>query len=1259
MFESELFGDDIKKILPIINTDGSDSAMFDNCLELLVLGGRSLPHAVMMMIPEPWENHESMSAERRAFYEYHSCLMEPWDGPASIAFTDGIRIGAVLDRNGLRPSRYYVTKDDLVIMASEAGVLPVEPERVAIKGRLQPGRMFLVDTEEGRIVADEELKTRFAKAHPYQEWLNQNHVLLENLPSPPHVHEPDHRTVLQRQQAFGYTFEDLRFIVGPMANDGVQPLGSMGTDTPLAVLSNKSQLIYNYFKQLFAQVTNPPIDPIREENITSTETMIGSEGNLLKPAPESCRMIKLEHPILTNDELEKLRHVDRPGFKAITLPILFKAAEGAKGLEAALEKLFASADRAIADRTNVLLLSDRGIDADNAPIPAMLAVAGLHHHLIRQGTRTRVGIVLESGEPREVHHFSLLIGYGCSAINPYLAFETLDDMIREGMLPNLDHKTAIKKYIKAAVKGVVKTMAKMGISTIQSYRGAQIFEAIGLNQLVIDKYFTWTPSRLEGVGLEVLAEEVLQRHRYAFPKREVNGATLDPGGQYQWRADGEYHLFNPQTIHKLQLACRLGSYKIFQDYAELVNNQAKNLCTLRGLLEFRWAENPIPLQEVEPVEEIVKRFKSGAMSYGSISKEAHETLAIAMNRLGGKSNTGEGGEDPERYLWTNEQGDSKNSAIKQVASGRFGVTSQYLIKAKELQIKMAQGAKPGEGGELPGRKVYPWIAKTRHTTPGVGLISPPPHHDIYSIEDLAELIHDLKNSNRHARISVKLVSEVGVGTIAAGVSKAHADVVLISGHDGGTGASPLSSIKHAGTPWELGLAETHQTLVLNNLRSRIYVETDGQLKTGRDVAVAALLGAEEFGFATAPLVTLGCIMMRVCHLNTCPVGVATQDPQLRERFTGNPDHVVNFMKFVAQELRETMAKLGFRTLNDMIGRTDRLEPSKAVEHWKARGLDFSNILYQPPVGPEVGRYRQIDQDHGLEKSLDVTTLLDLCKPAIERGEKIRAELPIRNVHRVVGTITGSELTRKRGPNGLADDTIHIKFTGSAGQSFGAFMPRGMTLELEGDANDYLGKGLSGGKIILYPPKGSTFVPEENIITGNVAFYGATSGEAYIRGMAGERFCVRNSGVNTVIEAVGDHGCEYMTGGHVVVLGATGRNFAAGMSGGIAYVLDVTGDFPSRCNMAMVGLEKLEDPQETAEVRAMIERHVRYTGSDRGRFILQLWEDMVPKFVKVMPKDYNRVLMALKKANESGLSGDEAITAAFEENARDVARIGGG
>jgi glutamate synthase (ferredoxin) len=1258
MFESEQFGDDIKKLLPIINTNGSDSAMFDNCLELLVLGGRSLPHAMMMMIPEPWENHESMNPEKRAFYEYHSCLMEPWDGPASIAFTDGVRIGAVLDRNGLRPSRYYVTKDDLVIMASEAGVLPVAPENVAHKGRLQPGRMFLVDTEEGRIVADEELKMRFAREHPYQVWLDQNHVLLEDLPEPPHVHPPDHETVIERQQAFGYTFEDLRFIIGPMANDGVQPLGSMGTDTPLAVLSDKPQLLYNYFKQLFAQVTNPPIDPIREEIITSTETMVGSEGNLLEPTPESCRMIKLEHPILTNEQLEQLRHVTRPGFKAATLPILFTAARGMEGLEAALDSLFAAADQAIAEGCNVLILSDRGVDRERAPIPALLAVSGLHHHLIRAGTRTRVGLVLESGEPREVHHFALLIGYGASAINPYLAFETLDDMIREGLLTGLDHETAIKKYIKAAVKGVVKTQAKMGISTIQSYRGAQIFEAVGLNSDVVNKYFTWTASRVEGVGLDVLAEEVLQRHRRAYPDRQVNGHTLDVGGQYQWRQEGEFHLFNPMTIHKLQSAVRSGSYQVYQEYARLVNDQSANLCTLRGLLDFKWADQPVPLEEVEPVEEIVKRFKSGAMSYGSISKEAHETLAIAMNRLGGKSNTGEGGEDPERYVWSNELGDSKNSAIKQVASGRFGVTSTYLVNAKELQIKMAQGAKPGEGGELPGRKVYPPIAKVRHTTPGVGLISPPPHHDIYSIEDLAELIHDLKNGNRHARISVKLVAEVGVGTIAAGVSKAHADVVLISGHDGGTGASPLSSIKHAGAPWELGLAETQQTLVLNNLRSRIYVETDGQLKTGRDVAIAALLGADEFGFATAPLVAMGCIMMRVCHLNTCPVGVATQDPRLREKFTGKPEHVVNFLRFVAQELRELMAKLGFRTVNEMIGRTDRLVPWKAIDHWKAKGLDLTSILYQPEAGPDVGRYRQVEQDHGLEKSLDVTVLLDLCQPAIERGEKVRAELPIRNVHRVVGTITSGEITKKRGPEGLPEDTIHLKFTGSAGQSFGAFVTRGMTLELEGDANDYLGKGLSGGKIILYPPKGSTFVPEQNIITGNVAFYGATSGEAFIRGMAGERFCVRNSGVNAVVEAVGDHGCEYMTGGRVVVLGLTGRNFAAGMSGGIAYVLDEAGDFPTRCNQEMVTLEKLTDPDEIESVWKLIQRHQTYTRSERAAKILANWDAIVPKFVKVLPRDYKRVLDALKKVEEQGLSGEEAIMAAFQENVRDVARVAG-
>jgi glutamate synthase (ferredoxin) len=1257
-FQSDLFGDDIKKILPVINTDGSDSAMFDNCVELLLLTGRDLPHVMMMMIPEPWENHESMSPEKHAFYEYHSCLMEPWDGPASIAFTDGTRIGACLDRNGLRPSRYYVTKDDMVIMASEAGVLDIAPERVAIKGRLQPGRMFLVDTEQGRIVADEELKTKYATEHPYQQWLDEHHVLLKDLPEPPHKREPGHDTVLQRQQAFGYTFEDQRIIVGPMGADGVQPLGSMGTDTPLAVLSNKPQLLYNYFKQLFAQVTNPPIDPIREENITSTETMVGSRGSLLKPTPESCALIKLEHPLLTNEDLEKLRHVTRSKFKATTLPILFKAAEGAKGLETALDNMFAAADKAIADGCSIVILSDRDVNKENAPIPALLAVAGLHHYLIRKGSRSKIGLVLESGEPREVHHFALLIGYGCSAINPYLAYDTLDDMIRQGMLPGLDHKTAVKKFIKAAVKGVVKTMAKMGISTIQSYRGAQIFEAVGLNSSVVDKYFTWTPSRIAGVGIDVIAEEVLKRHNHAFPDRQVNGA-LDAGGQYQWRADGEYHLFNPQTIHKLQIACRLGSYKTFQEYADLVNNQAKNLCTLRGLLDFKWAEKPLPIEEVESVESIVKRFKTGAMSYGSISKEAHEALAIAMNRIGGKSNTGEGGEDNERFTWTNEKGDSKNSAIKQVASGRFGVTSNYLVNARELQIKMAQGAKPGEGGELPGKKVYPWIAKTRGTTPGVGLISPPPHHDIYSIEDLAELIHDLKNSNRHARISVKLVSEIGVGTIAAGVSKAHADVVLISGHDGGTGASPLSSIKHAGGPWELGLAETHQTLVLNGLRSRIYVETDGQLKTGRDVAVACLLGAEEFGFATAPLVVLGCIMMRVCHMDTCPVGVATQNPKLRERFTGNPDHVVNFMKFIAQELREIMAKLGIRKLEDMIGRTDKLAPWKAIDHWKAKGLDLTPILHQPRVDENVPRFRQIDQDHGLEKSLDITRLLSICEPAIERGERVHADLPIRNVNRVVGTIVGSDVTKKWGPAGLPDNTIHLKFNGSAGQSLGAFMPRGMTIELEGDANDYFGKGLSGGRLIVYPPKASTFVAEENIIIGNVALYGATAGEIFVRGMAGERFGVRNSGVNAVVEAIGDHGCEYMTGGRVIILGKTGRNFAAGMSGGIAYVLDEAGDFASRVNMQNVELEKLSDTDEIEEIWKLIQRHQTYTKSERAAKVLADWEGMINRFVKVIPKDYKRMLQKIKEAKAQGLSGEAAEQAAFEANMKDIARVGGG
>ncbi|WP_204141571.1 glutamate synthase large subunit [Halomicronema sp. CCY15110] len=1284
MFESALFGDDLKKAQPIINVDGSDSTIFDNTLEMLTLSGRSLPHAMMMMVPEPWAGHESMSPEKKAFYEYHSCLMEPWDGPASIAFTDGTVMGAVLDRNGLRPSRYYVTTDDRVIMASEAGVLPIAPEDVVKKGRLEPGRMFLVDMSQGRIIADEEIKQGIATEQPYQDWLDANLVNLADIPVGAHGRAPlPDAPLTQRQRAFGYTFEELRLLLSPMAQNGVEAIGAMGTDTPLAVLSNRPKLLYDYFQQLFAQVTNPPIDSIREAIITSPITTIGSERNLLKPEPESCRLIKLNTPVISNAELAKLkalqpsspqspspqgegeagspspsgRGVGGEGhFQSIALPMLFDPKSGVEGLAAAIEEICQQADAAIAAGTNLIILSDRDIDKEHAAIPALLAVAGLHHHLIRNGTRTRVGLVLESGEPREVHHFAVLLGYGCGAINPYLAFETIENMIEEGVLNGVDYATACKNFIKAVTKGVIKIGSKIGISTIQSYRGAQIFEAIGLDSSVIDTYFSWTASRLEGADLAVLTQEALMRHGHAFPDRDSKDQTLDAGGDYQWRKDGEAHLFSPTTIHTLQQATRNGDYALYKKYSAQINDHGKQFFRIRDLLEFK-ARDPIPLEEVEPVEAIMSRFKTGAMSYGSISKETHESLAIAMNRIGGKSNTGEGGEDPDRYTWTNERGDSKNSAIKQVASGRFGVTSLYLSQARELQIKMAQGAKPGEGGQLPGLKVYPWIAKVRHSTPGVGLISPPPHHDIYSIEDLAQLIHDLKNANREARVSVKLVSEVGVGTVAAGVAKAHADVVLISGFDGGTGASPQTSIKHAGLPWELGLAETHQTLVLNNLRSRIAVETDGQMKTGRDVAIATLLGAEEYGFSTAPLVSLGCIMMRVCHKNTCPVGVATQNPELRKNFTGDPQHTVNFMTFIAQELREIMAELGFRTINEMVGRTDVLEPKQAIDHWKAKGIDVSKILYQPEVGPEVGRYSQIPQDHGLEKSLDITTLLDLCQPAIERGEKVSATLPITNVNRVVGTILGNEIS-KRHWDGLPEDTVRLHFQGSAGQSFSAFVPKGVTMELEGDANDYLGKGLSGGKIILYPPKNSTFVAEENIITGNVAFYGATGGEAYIRGLAGERFCVRNSGVRAVVEGVGDHACEYMTGGKTVIIGPTGRNFAAGMSGGVAYVLDEAGDFATRCNTEMVDLEQLADPEEILELHDMIQNHVKYTGSAKGDRVLAAWNDMVPKFVKVMPRDYKRVLQHIQKALADGLDGDDALSAAFEENARDIARISG-
>jgi glutamate synthase domain-containing protein 2/glutamate synthase domain-containing protein 1/glutamate synthase domain-containing protein 3 len=1262
MIASDLFGPDIKKILPIIDETGSDSAMFDNVLEMLVMTGRSLPHAVMMMIPEPWSGDPTMNAEKKAFYEFHSCMMEPWDGPASIAFTDGTCIGAVLDRNGLRPSRYYVTHDDLVIMASEVGVLDIAPNMVKSKGRLKPGRMFLIDLAQGRIIDDEELKQGLIEEKPYAEWLEQNLVKLEDLPAISSPHEPDHDTVLKRQHAFGYTVEDVRLLLAPMANDGSEAIGSMGNDAALAVLSDKPQLLYNYFKQLFAQVTNPPVDCIREECIMSMATTIGREYNLLNPTPEAARQIHLNSPILLNPELDKLRQLEgttNGRFKSVTLPMLYNPKEGAAGLERELNGLCRQASNAIATGIEYIILSDRAIAFNAAPIPALLAIGAVHHHLIREGTRTHVSLVIETGEPREVHHFALLIGYGAGAINPYLAFESLEDMIRQGHITNKDVEKAIHNFVKAIDKGVMKVMSKMGISTAQSYCGAQIFEAIGVSREIVDRYFTGTPSRIGGIGMDVIAQEVRARHDHAFSERPTNGRTLDVGGHYQYRKDGEHHLFNPETVHKLQAACRNNNFKAFTEYTKLVDDQSTRLGTLRGLMSFKLeGRAPVPIEEVESVEAIMKRFRSGAMSYGSISKETHETLAIAMNRIGGKSNTGEGGEDPERYHWTNERGDSKNSAIKQVASGRFGVNSEYLVNAKELQIKMAQGAKPGEGGQLPGHKVYPWIAKVRLSTPGVGLISPPPHHDIYSIEDLSELIHDLKNGNENARISVKLVAEVGVGTVAAGVAKARADVVLISGYDGGTGASPLTSIKHAGAPWELGLAETQQTLILNDLRSRIVVEVDGQLKTGRDVVIGALLGAEEFGFATAPLVALGCIMMRVCHLNTCPVGVATQDPKLRKKFTGDPEHAINFMRFIAMEVREIMAKLGFRKFTDIIGKSELLDQHQAVDHYKTLGLDLGNIFAQPKVAEPVGRFCSEGQKHGLEKSLDKTTLLGLCKPALEWGEKVQASLPIRNIDRVVGTITGAEVTRRYGAAGLPDDTIALNFKGSAGQSFGAFLPRGMTLTLEGDANDYVGKGLSGGKIIVYPPRASTFVAEDNVIIGNVALYGATSGEAYIRGVAGERFCVRNSGVNTVVEAVGDHGCEYMTGGRVVVLGSTGKNFAAGMSGGIAYVLDEHGGFARHCNQEMAKLFPLEDPFEMEEVQAMIRKHADYTGSNRAWKVLSLWDTLVPKFVKVYPNDYCRVIETQMRYKASGLSDDQAIMAAFEENAHDVSRVGG-
>jgi len=1226
LFESALFGDDIKDLLPVIVEGGSDSAMFDNAVEMLVMTGRSLPHAMMMLIPEAWDGHETMTDEKKAFYEYHSCLMEPWDGPASMVLTDGVVIGATLDRNGLRPSRYCVTKDGLVVMASEVGVLDIPPENIERKGRLQPGKMFLIDTREGRIIDDSELKHNLATAKPYRQWLNENLVRLSDLPGHP-VPEPDHATVLRRQQVFGYTHEDLRILMAPMAKNGEEAVGSMGTDTPLAVLSDRQPLFFNYFKQLFAQVTNPPLDAIREELVTSMSTALGPERNLLQPEPESCRMIKILSPIIDNDDLAKLRNISLAGFRSVTLPMRFKTSEGGEGMRSALKDLFETAGAAIRSGATIVILSDRQVDNDYAPIPSLLATSGLHHHLVREGLRTKATLIVETGDAREVHHYCLLIGYGASAINPYLAFETLDDMIRQGLLTGIDHRKAVNHYTKAVKKGVLKVMSKMGISTLQSYRGAQIFEAIGLDQKFVDTYFTNTPSRIGGVGLDEIAAETIERHRRAFPSRPMRLPDLDWGGHYQWRQDGEYHMYNPETIHKLQYSTRTSNYKVFKEYSELINSASARLCTLRGLMELKFADNPVPIEEVEPVESIMKRFATGAMSFGSISKEAHETLAIAMNRIGGRSNTGEGGEDPARYI-PDPNGDSRCSAIKQVASARFGVTSQYLVSANELQIKMAQGAKPGEGGQLPGHKVDEVIARVRYATPGVGLISPPPHHDIYSIEDLAQLIYDLKNSNPRARISVKLVAEVGVGTIAAGVAKAHSDVVLISGDSGGTGASPLTSIKHAGIPWELGLAETHQVLVQNNLRSRIIVQTDGQLKTGRDVVIAALLGAEEYGFATSALIVSGCIMMRVCHLNTCPVGVATQDPVLREKFTGKPEHVVNYFRMIAEEVREFMAKIGFRTIDEMVGRRDKLDTRKAIDHWKATKLDLSPMLEMPEVPAHVHVRRVHQQDHGLDKALD-NLLLELAKDALEYKKPVEMQLPIRNANRTVGTILGSEVTRRYGAEGLPDDSINIRFTGSAGQSFGAFLPKGISLMLEGDANDYFGKGLSGGKLVVFPPTAATFKAEENIIVGNVVLYGATSGEAFIRGVAGERFAVRNSGAIAVVEGIGDHGCEYMTGGRVIVLGRTGRNFAAGMSGGIAYIVDQDGDFAERCNLEMVDLESLEDAQEEQFVRDLIARHMRLTNSARAQHMLDDWAQYREKLVKIMPLDYRRVLAEKK------------------------------
>ncbi len=1234
-FQSPLFGDDMDKIAPVMRAGESDTASLDNALELLQMTGRDLDHAMLMLIPEAWDQHETMSQEKKDFYEYHSSLMEPWDGPAMIVSSNGNSICALLDRNGLRPFRYLVTDDDKLVMASETGVLEVPPAEVKFKGRLQPGRMFLVSLEEGRIIGDEELKHKLATNQPYGQWLKENKVTLEELPEPAKTPPTDGGELVRLQQSFGYNIEEIRMLTTPMAAAGSEAIGSMGNDAPLAVLSDQNQVLYNYFKQLFAQVTNPPLDAIREELVTSIGSFIGREQNLFDETPAHCRQLKLSSPILSNEDLAKIKGLDLDGLSSVTLPALYDRKAGDNALQQALDKLRKEASQAIEDGAAVIVLSDRGVDSRWVPIPSLLSVSAVHHHLIREGTRTKAALVCESGDAREVHHFCLLIGYGASAINPYIALATVRDLAEVGQINGTKPEYAEKNFLKANEKGVLKVMSKMGISTVQSYRGAQIFEAVGLNAELINEYFTWTPSRVGGIGLDGIQREASERHARAFVSQEIAAKQdLPLGGTYQWRRDGEHHQWNPDTIAKLQFAARTNSWVAYQDFSKASNDESRRMASLRGLLGFKGGRTPVPIEEVEPASEIVKRFATGAASLGSISREAHETLAIAMNRMGARSNTGEGGEDYRRF-WLDENGDSRSSAIKQVASGRFGVTANYLINATDLQIKMAQGAKPGEGGQLPGHKVDEYIGWVRKTTPGVELISPPPHHDIYSIEDLAQLIHDLKNVNPDSRIHVKLVSEVGVGTIAAGVAKGHGDVVLISGHDGGTGASPESSIKHAGLPWELGIAETQQVLVANGLRSRIVVQADGQLKTGRDAVVSAMLGAEEFGFATSALVVSGCIMLRKCHMNTCSVGIATQDPELRKKFAGKPEHLVNYFMFVAEEMREIMADLGFRSVAEIIGRTDVLEAQEAVEHWKAQGLDFSKLLYrQESNDSSEPVYCDREQDHGLQHALD-HELIAQAQPALEHRTPVNIDLPIQNSNRTVGAMLSGKVAKEYGEDGLPDDSVNIKFTGSAGQSFGAFLARGINIDLNGDTNDYMGKGMSGGRIVVCPHPDSRFVPEENIIIGNVAMYGATGGNVYIRGLAGERFCVRNSGVKTVVEGVGDHGCEYMTGGVAVVLGPTGRNFAAGMSGGIAFVYDKEGDFEIRFNDGMADLETVTDPEDIAMLKELIEEHKKFTGSTPATDILADWNASLKRFKKIMPRDYRRVLEERKRRAEEG------------------------